>query len=31
VSRMPEHSAQLNLAGRPKTIDRRHRTPIESH
>jgi cytosine/creatinine deaminase len=31
VSRMPEHSAQLNLAGRPKTIDRRHRTPIENH
>jgi cytosine deaminase len=31
VSRMPEHSAQLNLPGRPKTIDRRHRTPIENH
>ena len=31
VSRMPEHSAQLNLPGRPKTTDRRHRMPIENH
>ncbi|MGH6874113.1 MAG: amidohydrolase family protein [Aestuariivirgaceae bacterium] len=31
VSRMPEYSAQLNLPGRPKTADRRHQTPLESH
>jgi cytosine deaminase len=27
VSRMPERSAELNLPGRPKTVDRRHQPP----
>jgi cytosine/creatinine deaminase len=31
VSRMPEHSAQLSLPGRPKTTDRRHQMPLENH